>query len=491
MKFIYLAVPVVIVILLLFIKKRKFIYELGISASLLEMLITLSITADAVSGGQASFKMSLGIFYLDSFSIIVLDIITILGFLIHIFSVGYMERDCKSGKIDEKQVRLFFILLNAFIFTMILSVSVKNMGIMWVAIEATTLASVFLVGFYNKRESLEAAWKYIIICSVGIAMAFLGIVFLHLSSTGVLTHEHQFLNFTDLTVNAANLDSSMLKFAFMFILVGFGTKVGFAPLHTWLPAAHSQAPSPVSAMLSGVLLNSAMYGIIRTFTIVNINLGNSVFAGRLMIFFGIFSIAIAAIVILTQREYKSLLAYSSIEHMGIIALAVGIFTPASVFAGLMHIINHSFTKSMLFLSTGSILQKYHTAKISRIKGILKTMPVSGTVFILGLLAIAGTPPFGIFACEWNVLLSIFNEHHFVTGSIAAVLFAVIFAGIVHCLFSMFYGETPETIEPGEPNKSGAVVLIVLFVIVLAAGLYMPDFLFNLLSNASDVIMGEI
>ncbi len=491
MSFIYLAVPLAAVVLSFLIKNRKAIYGVVILSSLITMLLTLWLTYVNVSGGGNGLVLTMGILYIDSFSIIVLDIITILGFFIHIYSAGYIERDYISGKIDEKQVKLYFILMNAFVFTMLVSVSVKNVGILWVAIEATTLASVFLVGFYNKRESLEAAWKYIIICSVGIALAFLGIVFLHLSSTGVIASPSQVLNFTDLTVLAKGLDSSVLKFAFIFILLGFGTKVGLAPMHTWLPAAHSQAPSPVSAMLSGVLLNSAMYGIIRTMTIVNVNLGSNVFTGRLMIFFGLLSIAIAAIVILTQKDYKSLLAYSSIEHMGVIALAAGFFTPASLFAALLHMINHSFTKSMLFLSTGNILQKYHTTNISRIKGILKVLPVSGTVFIVGLLAIAGTPPFGIFSCEWNILTAVFSGKHYIIGSVTAVLLAVVFAGIVHCVFKMFFGEPPSEVESGEDRIAGTAVIVVLLIIVAALGLFMPDAAINLLNNAQAIISGGV
>ena len=287
--------------------------------------------------------------------------------------------------------------MHSFLFTMVLALSVKNMGIMWIAIEATTLASAFLVGFYNHKHALEAAWKYVIICSVGIAIALLGIIFLHLSSIDVLKSQ-QFLDWTALYDNAKSLKSSIARFAFIFILIGFGTKAGLAPMHTWLPDAHSQAPSPISALLSGVLLNSAMYAIFRTTAIVNRNLGGSVYTGRLLMAVGILSMLTAAIFILTQKDYKRLLAYSSIEHMGIIAVSLGIFTPLSVFGALLHMINHSLTKSMLFLSSGNILQKYNTKQIRKIKGVLKLLPVSGTAFLLGLFAIAGTPALQCF-CE--------------------------------------------------------------------------------------------
>lgn len=351
MGFILLILPIIMVPLFLTIKEKQLLHGLSLLTSAILMIVAAFLTKSVIDLGIINYAAFGGFFYLDALSIIVLDIVIVLCFIVSVYSVGYLEEDLRQGKIDPDKVRLYYILLYTFIFTMILSLTVKNMGIMWVAIEATTLASAFLVGFYNSRESIEAAWKYVIICSVGIAIAFLGIIFLHLSSLGVLK-DAQFLDWTALFAHAESLKSSVLRLAFIFILVGFGTKAGLAPMHTWLPGAHSQAPSPISALLSGVLLNSAMYGIIRSVAIVNKNLGSSVFSGRLLMAIGLVSIGIAALVIISQKEYKSLLAYSSIEHMGIIAFALGVFTPASVFGALFHMINHSFTKSMLFFCHG-------------------------------------------------------------------------------------------------------------------------------------------
>lgn len=490
MGFILLILPIIMVPLFLTIKEKQLLHGLSLLTSAILMIVAAFLTKSVIDLGIINYAAFGGFFYLDALSIIVLDIVIVLCFIVSVYSVGYLEEDLRQGKIDPDKVRLYYILLYTFIFTMILSLTVKNMGIMWVAIEATTLASAFLVGFYNSRESIEAAWKYVIICSVGIAIAFLGIIFLHLSSLGVLK-DAQFLDWTALFAHAESLKSSVLRLAFIFILVGFGTKAGLAPMHTWLPGAHSQAPSPISALLSGVLLNSAMYGIIRSVAIVNKNLGSSVFSGRLLMAIGLVSIGIAALVIISQKEYKSLLAYSSIEHMGIIAFALGVFTPASVFGALFHMINHSFTKSMLFFATGNILHKYHTGKILRIKGILKVLPISGTAFLLGLFAIAGTPPFSIFASEISIVAAVFEGNSFLAGASLALLLAIVFSGIVFNMFRMFYGENVnEGVKPGETNLPGTIAIVLLLILIFITGFYLPTEIKDLIYSAQRIIMGE-
>lgn len=489
MGFALLAVPVIAVMLFSFLKRKKLQYAVSISASVILMVVAAFITRDVMLFGKVEYSALSGIFFVDSLSIIVLDVVLIISFLTSIYSIGYMEEELKHCKIDAGRIRIYHILMYSFIFTMVLALTVKNFGIMWIAIEATTLTSVFLVGFYNGKDSLEAAWKYIMICSVGIAIALLGIIFLQLSSIGVLQNS-QFLDWTALYNNAKALNSSTLRLAFIFILVGFGTKAGLAPMHTWLPDAHSQAPSPVSALLSGVLLNSAMYGIIRTVAIVNRSFGSSVFAGRILIAVGTLSIVTAAIFIITQKDYKRMLAYSSIEHMGIIAIAIGIFSPLSVFGALLHMINHSFTKSMLFLSSGSVLQKYNTKDISQVKGILRLLPVTGTVFLLGLFAIAGTPPFSVFTSEFIVISSIFQKNNFFVGMLLIILLAIVFTGIALSMFKMFHGvNISNETSSGELNIPGVIAIVVLFVIITATGLFIPNELKELIEKAGRIIIG--
>jgi hydrogenase-4 component F len=489
MGFVLLAVPAIAVVLFLLLKGKQLQYSISISSSIILMVVAAFVTRDVMVFGKVEYSALGGIFYIDSLSIIVLDIVLIIGFMTSIYSIGYMEEELRHGKLDTYRLRIYYILMYSFIFTMVLALTVKNIGIMWIAIEATTLTSVFLVGFYNGKNALEAAWKYIIICSVGIAIALLGIIFLQLSSIGVL-HSSQFLDWTALYNNAKALNSSALRLAFIFILIGFGTKAGLAPMHTWLPDAHSQAPSPISALLSGVLLNGAMYGIIRTVAIVNRSFGSSVFVGRILIAVGVLSIATAAVFILTQKDYKRLLAYSSIEHMGIIAIAIGIFSPLSVFGALLHMINHSFTKSMLFLSSGNVLQKYNTKDISRIKGMLKLLPVTGTVFLLGLFAIAGTPPFCVFTSELIIISSIFQKNNFFVGMLLIILLAIVFTGIALTMFKMFYGNNlSKEISTGELNIPGVIAIVALFVIITATGLFIPNELKELIDKAERIIIG--
>jgi hydrogenase-4 component F len=485
------AAPLSAVLIALASKGRKWIHAANIGISFLMVLGAIYATRWVILYDTLNYAIFGGVFYIDAVSIIVLDIVVAISFLVSIYSIGYLEEEMKHGKMDENRIKLYYILINAFIFAMVLALTVNNIGILWIAIEATTLASTFLVGFYNNMHAIEAAWKYVIICSVGIALALLGIIFLHLSSVGVVDNA-QALQWQVLFEQAKNLNTPILRLAFIFILIGFGTKAGLAPMHTWLPDAHSQAPSPISALLSGVLLNSAMYAIIRTCAIVNSNLGNSQFTGRVMIGFGILSILTAAVFILTQKDYKRLLAYSSIEHMGIIAIAFGLFTPLSIFGGFYHMINHSLTKSMLFLASGNILQKYGTRNISDIKGLLKVLPYSGTAFMIGLFAISGLPPFSIFSSEINIMASIFKEGRFVFGSAFIILLAIIFSGIAVTLFKVFH----DTGEPGkhgdrESFNPGIASLMLLLIVISIMGIYMPPGLSELISRAQMLISGGL
>lgn len=449
------------------------------------------VTAQVARAGEYGFAFLGGLFYVDAVSALIVDIVALIGLMAAVYSIGYLDEECAHGKLDQRRVKLYYILMHSFIFTMILALTVRNMGVMWIAIEATTLASAFLVGFHNDKTALEGAWKYVIICSVGIAVALLGIIFLHVSSIGALD-EAKGLDWTALYAGAGALNSPMLRYAFLFILVGFGTKAGLAPMHTWLPDAHSQAPSPISALLSGVLLNSAMYGIIRVIAIVNRNLGGSAFTGGLMMAAGLLSILTAALFILTQRDYKRLLAYSSIEHMGVIALSVGLFTPASLFAAFFHMINHSLTKSMLFLASGGVLHKYGTREIGRVRGVLRALPVTGTVFLLGLFAIGGMPPFAVFASEFNMLAAAFASGRAWVGFAAALLLAIVFAGIVYAMFKMFFAKTKSDdvdVPAGEPNVAGAAVLVLLLLAVTVLGVAMPEGLKSLIQSAADIVKG--
>jgi len=488
----FLAIPALAAGLVWTNKNKIVIHLTNLVGSMLLLVFSIISLIDInKSKAIVSTGVFKDLFYIDSLSGYIIFITTLAFFLVSLYSISYFGEELRKKVITLKKLKLYYCLSNAFLLSMLLALTTQNMGIMWIAIEATTLASAFLVGFYNNKRAIEAAWKYLIICSVGIAFAMLGIILLYYSSTVTLVGaKNSGLNWNFLVQNASSLDPSILKIAFIFILIGFGTKVGFSPVHTWLPDAHSQAPSPVSALLSGVLLNTAMYGIIRVLAIVNKSLSSSRYTGNLLILLGILSIGTAAIFVLVQQDYKRILAYSSIEHMGIIALGLGICTPISIFAALYHTFNHAMTKSMLFLATGNVYLKYHTKKISSIRGLIKTMPVTGVVFVLGAFAITGMPPFGIFMSEFNTVVGAIFAKHYIIASLFLIFMAVVFAGFIKQLSKMFYGKNVNTeIKKGELDIIGPTVLIILLCITIFIGIYIPGPFKSLLDASTNIILG--
>jgi len=488
----FLAIPAIAGGLVWTNKNKIVIHLTNLVGSMLLLVFSIIALVDInKSKAVVSTGMFKDLFYIDSLSGYILFITTLAFFLVSLYSISYFGEELRRKIITLKKLKLYYCLSNAFVLSMILALTTQNMGIMWIAIEATTLASAFLVGFYNHKRAIEAAWKYLIICSVGIAFAMLGIILLYYSSTVTMVGTKiSGLNWNYLLQNASALDPSILKIAFIFILIGFGTKVGFSPMHTWLPDAHSQAPSPVSALLSGVLLNTAMYGIIRVLSIVNKSLGSSSYTGNLLILLGILSIGTAAIFVLVQQDYKRILAYSSIEHMGIIAIGLGICTPISIFAALYHTFNHAMTKSMLFLATGNVYLKYHTKKISSIRGLIKTMPITGVVFVLGVFAIIGMPPFGIFMSEFNTVVGAIFSKHYIIAALILIFLSIVFAGFIKQLSKMFYGKNanPE-IKKGELDIIGPTVLVILLCITIFVGIYIPGPFKSLLEASTDIILG--
>lgn len=427
--------------------------------------------------------------YVDSLSILVLDLIVIVSFLVAVYAIGYLEAERKAGHMDARRIKMFYSLMYSFISTMFLSLVTGNIGVLWVAIEGTTLASAFLVGFMNNGLALEASWKYIVICSVGIAMALMGIILLHLSAGGLTESAGNELYWPWMMQYAPYLNWEILKLAFVFIVVGFGTKAGLAPMHTWLPDAHSQAPSPVSALFSAVLLNSSMYGIIRCLAIFNKAVGSE-FANDIMIGLGLLSVFAASVFILVQKDYKRILAYSSIEHMGIIAIGIGFFTPAAVYVALIHMVNHSLTKALLFLSAGNVLLAYDSRETTAVSGLLKRLPVTGPMFLTGIFAITGFPPFSIFFSEFGLLSLVFGSNRSWVGWILAMLLSVVFIGFALTLFRMFWGADPAPEEASrEPNPGGAIVLAVLTGLILVTSLRMPGPALTLIEQARNIIMG--
>lgn len=388
-----LLIPILTAIACFLLRNTRLI---GI-ASLIGLAALCGFSVPAIVASQSSPLVGMnGILYMDALSSYITALIVFLSLASGVYSLAYLEHELKVGLTDPKGVRRYYALFHLFVFTMLLVAVANNLALMWMAIEATTIVSALLIGigFYKRELAIEAAWKYIILCTVGITFALLGIFITYYASTAVIGNEGA-LDWTVLKGVAHKLNPSTMKLAFIFVLVGYGTKAGLAPVHNWLPDAHSQAPSPISALLSGILLNTAFYGIMRFVSIVEPSTGN-VFTGNLLILFGLISIGISSIFILVQDNYKRLLAYSSIEHMGIISMGVGIGGPTALYGALLHILNHALSKPLMFFTSGRIQAHYGSTKIEGVHGILSSMPLLGALTFIGALSLAGTPPFNIF-----------------------------------------------------------------------------------------------
>lgn len=472
MELLALLIVPVIGMFLSFFPRKEYLFVI---LSLINLGFSFKLLIDVLERGTV-FSLG-GYIFADSLSVLLGLIITVLSFLAGIYSIPYLQRE----NLTNKQWIKYYFLLNSFIFSMLLASVSNNFGILWVAIEATTLSTAFLVSFYRTSQAIEAGWKYLILCSVGIAFALFGIVVLFFSAAPHLGYEATTLNWTELVKAAAGgkVNTDLLKLAFVFILVGFGTKMGLAPMHTWLPDAHSQAPSPVSALLSGVLLNCAAASILRAGDVLGAA-GEKEMVTSLLVFFGALSVFLAGLFMLRQRDYKRMLAFSSMEHMGLIAMSSG-FGGIGLFAGMFHMLNHAFTKSLLFMTAGNILSALHTREIERIRGLFKVMSLTAFLLILGTLAITGTPPFSVFGSEFLIVLSGFKTGHLVAVLVAVSGLVMVFAGLGFHVTKMLFGE-PEIAENREVSSYQLLVPFILLLIILLTGFYLPASVVELLKE---------
>jgi len=387
---------------------------------------------------------------------------------------------------DAGQVRRFRIFINLFAFTMLAAVTTNNVAVMWVAIEATTITSAVLIPLHVSKASVEASWKYILIGSVGIALAFVGTVLGYFDFVSLAGEpESAPLNWTVLMAAAPAMHPQVVQLAFVFIVIGYGTKGGLAPMHTWLPDAHSEAPAPVSAMMSGVLLAVALYAIVRWKAVANAAVGPE-FTDGLLITLGIFSLAIAALSLVIQRHYKRLLAYSSIEHTGLVCLALGL-GPLGIFAAMLHLLNHAVAKSMMFFLSGRILDRYRTAELGRVSGLLTTMPATGGLFAAGMIALVGLPPFGLFLSKFAVIRAGFAAGR--PWLMAAVLgfLVVAFIALVAHLNRMLYGAPPAGVAVGETRGWSLAPLGLCVAILVVLGVTVPRPVEALLTRIVEIV----
>ncbi len=440
------------------------------------LMIIASALCVPIAGGEV---LDEGMFYMDALSATFMLLVAFVGLMASIYSRAYIGLELDEREITHKDHGEYYSLLIVFISVMMLTFAVRSMAVVWLGIGATTLVSTFLVGFYSREESTEAAWKYIILCSVGITIALAGFTLVYASTVGRIESDAS-LDWPALMAAASQLDPTMMKMAMVMIIVGFGTKVGFVPMHTWLPDAHSQAPSPVSGLLSAVLLNCALYGIIRFYAVSEIV--NPGFASAVMLTFGLISLAAAAFFIVSARDLKRMLAYSSIENMGLIAIGFGIGTPLAIAGAILQMVAHSVTKPILFFSAGDVVQSYGTRDMRSIRGLGRSMPFTSFMLTAGTLAIVGAPPFAIFVGEFTLISAAVSDGTFWIAGLMVVLLAIVFAGFVRNVFPMMTGDPGKEIDQ-HACVSRRLPLIVLFIATLFLGLFMTDGMQDWLSNA--------
>jgi len=410
-------------------------------------------------------------FYIDPLNVFLVTLTAFVGLTTALFSRPYMRVEQDRGKMTPPRMRLYHGMYQLFSFTMLLALTTNNLGILWVAMEAATLTTVLLVSVYRTAASLEAAWKYFILCGVGIAQALFGTVLLYMAAEKVLGAEGATLLWTSLDAIKTQLDPSIVTLAFAFLFIGYGAKVGMVPLHSWLPDAHAEGPTPVSAVLSGLLLNVAMYAVLRCKVLTDGALQGPL-AGQLMMGFGLLSVVVAAFFISRQKDVKRMFSYSSIEHMGLITFAFGMGGPIANFAGLLHMTVHSLVKSAIFFTVGHATQKAGSQIMSEIRGLIKVNPTVGWGLMLGCMAILGMPPFGVFASEFLILTTAMREQAWATPFLFLAL-GVAFASMLFRVLPMVFGET--TLKP----LAHAPALLPVFIhlaLALVLGLYIPPYL---------------
>jgi hydrogenase-4 component F len=437
-----------------------------------------------------------GLLNLDELGLLFLSITSALFLAAAFYGVGYLSRE-KPGRRRDFDQGFPFVNAPEAVFTgclllflaMMTLVSLSgHLGLSWVAVEATTLASAPLIYFHRHHRSLEATWKYLLICSVGIALALLGIFLTAVAATGPAGATISLLT-EELVRRGAHLNPAWLKLSFVFLIVGYGTKMGLAPLHTWLPDAHSESPSVVSALLSGALLNCAFLSILRSYQVL-VAAGCAAFGQELLVLLGLVSMGVAAVFIVGQQDYKRLLAYSSVEHVGILALGVGL-GGVGAFGAMFHAVNHSLTKAMLFLVAGNLLAAYGTKSCREIRGALHVLPVTAALWLAGFLAITGSPPFGAFLSEFTVLKAALDQGR---GGVAVLylgFLGVIFVGMAGIFLRMAQGQSslPAAQRPVRERALSLIPPAALGVAVLILGIWVPGPLLGLLHRAAKALGG--
>lgn len=423
---------------------------------------------------------------IDPLAAVFVGLIGIVGCLTGLYSIAYIRHDLGHGELTAAKTKVYYGFFNLFLFTMLLVVTANNIVMMWVGIEATTLGSAFLVGIYGKRSSLEAAWKYLIICSVGVAFGLYGTVLTFANASAGAMDPHHAVLWTSIVAHAPQLDPTLVKIAFVFVLIGFGTKAGVFPMHAWLPDAHSEAPSPVSGLLSGVLLKCGVFVIIRYYVVTAGAVGAE-FPQTLFLLLGILSVGVASLLFFVQRDLKRKLAYSSVENIGLILLGLGFGGPLGVGAALLHTVNHSFAKALLFCGSGNLLMKYGTRDLDSIKGVLRAAPLTGVLMMVGALALAGFPPFNVFVSEFMTINAGLGAGQYWIVGASALLLTIAAAGFVQIIAGSVLGKKPDTMDTKDVGWGTLAPMGVLVALIMVMGIAVPRPVGDLLTRATTLV----
>ena len=456
-----LMVPVSAAGLMALLPGYRLTARINVAASLLTLMAALSLLVTERQAPGAYF-------FIDDLNIVFIVLNAFVGFTTSVFSGSYIAHELETGRLDSVNIRFYHAMYQVMMFGMNLAFVSNNVGLMWVAVELATLTTVLMVGIYRTPEALEAAWKYFILGSVGIAFALFGTILVYMVAQPLIGEGQDAMVWTILVQRAAEFDPALLNVAFVFLLLGYGTKVGLAPLHAWLPDAHAEGPTPISAVLSGLLLNVALYAVLR-FKILLAASPQAIAPGPLMMTMGLVSLIFAAFMLYRRRDIKRLFAYSSIEHMGIIVFAFGLGGPLANFAGLLHMVMHSLTKSGIFFAVGHIAQIKGTQKIADIRGLTVTHPALGWALVIGVVAIIGVPPFGIFMSEFLVVSSTFARQPLLAIPLVFGLL-VAFGALLLRLTGMAFGEPAGSTVPAQASY---IPMFAHLALVLGAGIYLP------------------
>jgi hydrogenase-4 component F len=498
MTFFLLLLPPVFAALLAFVIRpyRPFVGWVNALLSLVSLGAALAFAAQAIAGGAApTWGLALGslglvdVLRADSLSALLLVCVTAVASLTLFLSPG-LGRPVNRPHWGElaygpEQLRRYHVFINLFIAAMLLAVSANNVGVMWIAVEATTVFSAFIIPLKLNRASIEASWKYILIGSVGIALAFAGTVLGYFDFVSLSGRAENALNWTVLLATAPALHPEVMRLAFVFLLVGYGTKAGIAPMHTWKPDAYGESPAPLTALMSSALFAVAMYAILRWKVVADATLGGD-YTNNLLIALGLLSLVVAAFSVVLATNYKRMLAYSSIEHTGLMCLGFAL-GPLGTFAALLHLVNHTAAKSLMFFLVDNIEHKYRSPLIADTRGLLKALPWTGALFAFTLLMLIGLPPGGIFVSEFALFRAGFALNHPWLMGVALALLAVVFVSFINHLNRMLYGAPTEGVVAGETGGWRTALLFLCVIVLVTLGLTLPAPLLTLLNQSVEII----